>query len=39
MANLSNLDRFPYSVAPTKRVKRVQFGVWDPDDIVSDTEI
>ncbi|MEW5320361.1 MAG: hypothetical protein WDW38_011438 [Sanguina aurantia] len=33
MANLSNLDRFPYSVAPTKRVKRVQFSVWDPDDI------
>ena len=35
---MSTADRFPYSSAPIKRVKAVQFCVWDPDEIVSTTE-
>ncbi|GBF88296.1 DNA-directed RNA polymerase II subunit 1 [Raphidocelis subcapitata] len=26
-------DRFPFSKAPVKRIKAVQFSVWDPDEI------
>lgn len=29
------MDRFPPSKAPVKRVKGVQFSIWDPDEIVS----
>ena len=32
---MSTIDRFTYSSAPIKRVKSVQFSVWDPDEIVS----
>jgi DNA-directed RNA polymerase II subunit RPB1 len=32
---MSTLDRFSYSKAPVKRVKSVQFSVWDPEEIVS----
>jgi hypothetical protein len=31
---MSVADRFAYSSAPIKRVKNVQLGVWDPDEIV-----
>lgn len=30
---MSVADRFAYSSAPIKRVKNVQLGVWDPDEI------
>lgn len=36
---MSTADRFPYSSAPIKRVKAVQFCVWDPDEIVSTTSL
>ena len=29
------MDRFPYSSAPVKRVKAIQFGILDPDFVVS----
>ena len=28
---MATLDRFPYSSAPVKRVKAIQFGILDPD--------
>ncbi|GAX77905.1 hypothetical protein CEUSTIGMA_g5347.t1 [Chlamydomonas eustigma] len=30
---MSTYDRFPYSSAPIKRVRKVQFSVWDPEEI------
>ncbi|KAL6754081.1 hypothetical protein V8C86DRAFT_2713077 [Haematococcus lacustris] len=30
---MTTVDRFTYSSAPVKRVKAVQFSVWDPDEI------
>ena len=32
---MATLDRFPYSSAPVKRVKAIQFGILDPDFVVS----
>jgi hypothetical protein len=32
---MGTLDRFTFSSAPIKRVKSVQFSIWDPDEIVS----
>ena len=32
---MGTIDRFSYSSAPIKRVKAVQFCVWDPEEIVS----
>jgi hypothetical protein len=32
---MTTLDRFTPSKAPVKRVKSIQLGVWDPDEIVS----
>lgn len=32
---MGTIDRFTYSSAPIKRVKAVQFSIWDPDEIVS----
>ena len=32
---MATMDRFPYSSAPVKRVKAIQFGILDPDFVVS----
>jgi hypothetical protein len=31
----TTMDRFTPSRAPVKRVKAVQFGIWNPEEIVS----
>ena len=31
---MATMDRFPYSSAPVKRVKAIQFGILDPDFVV-----
>ncbi len=33
---MTTLDRFTYSSAQWKRIKAVQFSVWNPDEIVSE---
>jgi hypothetical protein len=32
---MTTMDRFTPSKAPVKRVKAIQLGVWDPEEIVS----
>lgn len=32
---MTTMDRFTPSRAPVKRVKAIQLGVWDPEEIVS----
>lgn len=32
---MASVDRFPYSSAPVRQVKAIQFSVWDPAEIVS----
>lgn len=32
---MSTMDRFTPSRAPVKRVRAIQMGVWDPEEIVS----
>lgn len=34
LATMTTMDRFTPSRAPVKRVKSVQMGVWDPEEIV-----
>uniref|UniRef100_A0A7S0YI02 DNA-directed RNA polymerase subunit n=1 Tax=Polytomella parva TaxID=51329 RepID=A0A7S0YI02_9CHLO len=31
---MAHVDKFPYSTAPLKRVKAIQFSVWDPQEIL-----
>jgi hypothetical protein len=31
----TTMDRFTPSRAPVKRVKAIQFGIWNPEEIVS----